>query len=111
MDRAYDRWEIFDTQLTTDLGEDHVPFVFEDSSGDIWVFWSLIKGINYDVWFKRFSHDGGWGRAMQLTTTTNLELLPFALEDKSGDIWVFWMNISMDFTSYNIWYKKLIPVI
>jgi hypothetical protein len=107
--RASDRWG-GDTQLTTDDGYDNSPFAIADSRGDIWVFWFSDRSGDFNVWYKHYGRDGGWGRAVQLTTAFEAEASPFALEDNSGDIWVFWGKSWVP-GYYEYWYKKLTPAI
>lgn len=76
----------------------------EDRNGDIWAFWQSTRNVHGDIYYNRYRCiDGTWdweGEA-QLTTSTTDNGFPFALEDRNGDIWVFWNN-GQGAISYNI---------
>jgi hypothetical protein len=95
-----------DTQLTTDLGGDYSPFALADRAGDIWVFWYSQRGTtDLDIRYKRYSHTSdSWGNDTQLTTDLGSDSAPFALVDRAGDIWVFWMSTRSG--KFDIWYKR-----
>jgi hypothetical protein len=77
----------------------------KDSYDDIWAFWSSLRSGNDDIWYKRYSHtSGSWGNDTPLTTDPTRDFDPFALVDRAGDIWVFW--ISGRSGNFNIWYKR-----
>jgi len=102
--RATSTWGS-DTQLTTDTQQDYYPFALEDSSGDLWVFWTSYRSGNADIWSKRYSRaTSAWGSDTQLTTDTQQDYQPFALEDSGGDLWVFWYSSRSG--NPNIWYKR-----
>lgn len=117
--RASDSWEAQDSQLTTDSQFDVEDFfAFEDSSGDIWVIWYTTTRTNSQIFYKRYSREGGWGLAVALATGAENDLYPFALEDAAGDVWVFWTQtppFTGDFetlySGWNVVYRKLIPAI
>jgi hypothetical protein len=71
--------------------DDTEPTAFEDSAGNVWVFWSLLRSGQWKIWYSR--HDGSsWGSPKPLTTATQPDREPYALFDPAngGRIWVFW---------------------
>jgi RPA family protein len=96
-----------ETRLTTDIGYDYDPVALQDPTGDLWVFWESYRSENMDIWYKRYSQaDSNWGTETRLTTDTANDYNPVALQDPTGDLWVFWQSYRSG--SLDIWYKKLI---
>lgn len=100
-----------DSRLTFDVGADYDHHVISDAEGRIWVFWRTNRSGNYDIWFKRgqlidygFGEYWQWESDTQLTTDTSYEVVPRAMIDKQGDVWVFWEKAVGDL--YQIWYKR-----
>ncbi len=52
---ANDKEEI---RLTTDLSRDNSPFIFQTSSGPLWLFWASTRDGNFELYFKTSSDDG-----------------------------------------------------
>lgn len=91
-------------QKLADSDVNGIPRSFEDSNGDIWMFWHSGKSGNYDIWCKRYSRaTASWENDLQLTTSASMDFIPFALEDRSGNVWVFWVSLRSG--NYDIWYK------
>lgn len=98
--------------LTSDPSSDINPFAFQDSSGDVWVFWQSQRGGgNSDIWYRRYNKVGGWGQELALTTNPLNDKDVFALQDSVGDIGVFWLREQQQRDYIDIWFKRLIPAI
>jgi hypothetical protein len=74
--------------LTT--ADDTEPSAFE-KGGETWVFWSSLRGGQWNIWYSRF--DGSnWGVPKALTSLSQPDREPFAIFDPAngGRIWLFW---------------------
>jgi len=92
------------TQLTFDTAPDYYPFALRHSSGDISLFWTSYRSGNYDIWYKRYSAaSDSWSADTQLSTGTGDDYESFALEDHSGNVWVFWYSYRGG--NNDIWYN------
>jgi phage tail-like protein len=66
------------------------PAAFEDSAGNLWLFWSSRRAGTWDIWYSALSA-AGWANPKQLTTGPLPDREPAALIDSAGGrIWVFW---------------------
>jgi len=86
-----------ETQLVKDPSDDWHSSIMQDSDGKIWVFWDsnriLYEGLpQTDIFYKVY--DGvSWSAELQLTTEPAEEDdMPFAVQDNSGTLWIFWMT-------------------
>ncbi|MGA1870552.1 MAG: DUF6519 domain-containing protein [bacterium] len=113
-------WWSGEIQLTE--GEAYIENInaFEDSNGDLWVFWqsySFISGeVKVNISCKRsIGGSASWGPPLKLITTEYSDIWRsyFAFEDSFKNIWLFWLNTEIIEEEYtkSIWYKKLITTI
>jgi hypothetical protein len=102
-----------DSQLTTSGDSDFGPRPMVSGGGDVWVFWySYNSGeSNYDIKYKRFTSDSGWGNTVRLTTASEYDVQPVAVEDVEGDIWAFWTRYATDLSSIYVMHQRLVPAI
>jgi hypothetical protein len=92
-------------QITTDARPDNEMFVLRAKNGDLWLFWSAIRNQDSsDIWYKTFSSTGGEQPETPLTADPGSNFTPFAMQDSSGGIWVFWKSSRSGRTG--IWYKR-----
>jgi hypothetical protein len=95
-----------ETQLNPDIGQCNRLFALEDSSGVIWVFGETSTNIDsHDIWYNRCVN-GKWEGAAQLKTDTVHDYLRFALEDRTGAVWVFWESFKDNHN--HIWYNRCV---
>jgi hypothetical protein len=92
--RDLDAWEE-DAPLTTTTGVDESPMALADRNGVIWVFWQSNRRGSFDIWYNRYDPAAGQWEENDLLVTQNgvsgvENIRPFALEDHTGEIWVFW---------------------
>jgi hypothetical protein len=93
-------------QLTTVTAADFSPNALYASNGDIWLFWFSSRSGNYRIWYKQYNQaTDTWGADTQLTTDTNDDIFPVAVEDSSRNIWVFWTSAG----SGEVWCKCYKP--
>jgi len=99
-----------DQQLTTHpLLETH-PFVIEDVSGKIFVFYEYRDGVTEDIWYKT-TEDGGntWSDYQELTTDVYSNGDPNAAIINS-EFWAMWHSDKSG--NMDIWMSKLsLPVL
>lgn len=103
-----DVWEPMHQLTAGGTAGDSQPFALEDRNGDIWVFWTSDRSGSPGIWYTRHTQSSPtdvWEPARQLTTGTADASQPFALEDKNGDIWVFWTSARSGW-SPSIWYAR-----
>ncbi len=96
-----------DTQITSGTAAKYYNNSFDDSQGDIWVFWQQQEGNTntYNLWAKRYSTSTGvWTGDIQLTSGTTNKYYLKAFDDNNGNVWFFWA--SQEGNIYNFWAKK-----
>jgi len=104
-------WLVFETELTS-VTEKKAPFALIDTHGDLLVFWETKDFPLSNYYYNRFNPHTGWGHSVQLSTVPARYGARCVLGDSHGDIWVFWnRTMGPEFSDFNIFYKKLIPVI
>ena len=70
--------------------DDAEPSAFEDSSGQVWLFFASRRSGSWNLWYTRFA-GGSWGVPKPLTAGLSPDREPSATIDlASGRIWVFW---------------------
>jgi Family of unknown function (DUF6519) len=92
--------------FTTDAGYHFNASGLKDQRGDLWVFWSAntADGTNYDLWCRSYSASTEtWGADTQLTSGPDSDFIAVPVEDKLGDIWVFWWRPTNSSQQSNIW--------
>ena len=92
--KIYD-WTLWtnDRRLLSDLGHDINPSIIQADNGTIWVFWASNRHDNYDIFYKTSSDNGdSWTGSLQLTTDTNDDTSPAAVQDRNGAIWLVWQR-------------------
>jgi Family of unknown function (DUF6519) len=78
------------------------PSGIEDRRGNIWVFWQGSVFGMHGIWYNRYLRASDtWERATRLTVPQLSDSEPFALEDRQGDLWVFWSRAGAE-----IWYLR-----
>jgi hypothetical protein len=84
--------------------DDTEPAAFEDSAGNVWLFWSSRRTGRWKIWYNRF--DGtNWGAAKILTTELDADREPAAVFDPvAARIWVFWSRRKSN-GLWNIFYR------
>ena len=82
-----------ETTLTTDVGVDVSPSIFQDVNGSIWVVWSSDRTGGYDLYYKTSSNGGlNWTDANRLTTGPALDKLPSITQTSDGNVWISWSS-------------------
>ena len=79
--------------LTTNaLVLDREPMTRMDSSGDIWLFWQRrISSSNRQLWYRIYRQSTRtWDAEVQVSTGTGRAQQPYAVEDATGNIWLFY---------------------
>ena len=64
------------------------PTAFEDSGGNLWLFWSSRRAGPWNIWYSALSA-AGWGNPKPLTTGLLPDREPAAVIDGASRIWVF----------------------
>lgn len=107
--RDLDDWEEADVQLTSDAGTNERPMALEDHTGVIWVFWQSDRRGSFDIWYNRYNPASEqWEENDSFVTQdSDTDIRPFALEDRNGEIWVFWHS-DRDGT-FGVWYNRHKP--
>lgn len=77
----------------TGTGEDAMrSAVAIDGQGRAWVFYSLQRSGNFDIYARSARADGSMGTEIRLTTDAGTDLFPVAASDASGRVWVAWQG-------------------
>ncbi len=67
------------------------PSLVVESNGGVAVAWHSFRGHNYDVYLRRRSVSGRWGRELRLTTAPTMDRHPVLALHKD-ELWVFYEN-------------------
>jgi hypothetical protein len=95
--RTSQNWED-ERQLTYNLGDDYLQFVFRDKSGNLWVFWQSYQEEQWATWYQYYHPLNGWSWETKLEDIIDGTLS--VIGDHQGDLWVFWN------TWQAFWYKR-----
>ncbi|MFQ6087739.1 MAG: exo-alpha-sialidase [Candidatus Methanofastidiosia archaeon] len=82
-------------QLTNHEFDSYGPVALNDNSGRIWVFWtSMMVGEYYEHKFYYSIFDGNWSEQMEIPVDNpSIFKLDSAVQDESGNIWVFFQAV------------------
>jgi hypothetical protein len=77
----------------TGSGEDAMrSAVAIDAQGRAWVFYSVQRSGNFDIYARSARADGSMSPEVRLTTDPGTDLFPVAATDSSGRVWVAWQG-------------------
>ena len=83
-----------DVQFTTNPDAwDGEPSIMQTRDGTIWVSWSSDNtlGGQYDIFYKKSSNNGAsWSSEKRLTTNSNDDYHPYAMQSQDLTIWFVW---------------------
>jgi len=83
------------------------PAACEDSTGNVWLFWSSRRTGAWNIWYSRFNGTN-WGNPKALTTGLSANREPVVLFDPDRQrIWVFWSRKKSN-SLWNIFYRSTI---
>jgi len=75
----------------TNTGEDAMRnAVAVDGQGRAWIFYSVQRSGNFDIYARNASANGTMSPEIQLTTDPGTDLFPVAATDSGGRVWVAW---------------------
>ena len=75
----------------TGTGEDAMrSAVAIDGQGRAWVFYSVQRSGNFDLYTRSARSDGSMSAEIRLTTDPGTDLFPVAATDAAGRVWVAW---------------------
>jgi photosystem II stability/assembly factor-like uncharacterized protein len=66
------------------------PFAIKDAFDQIHLFWSDSTPGNYDIYYKSFKPDSGWGNDTNLTQTPEHSTSPSISTDELQNVYLFW---------------------
>ena len=77
----------------TGPGEDAMrSAVAMDRQGRAWIFYSVQRGGNFDIYARNAAADGSMSSETRLTTDPGTDLFPVATTDAGGRVWVAWQG-------------------
>jgi hypothetical protein len=77
----------------TGTGEDAMrSAVAVDGQGRAWIFYSVQRAGNFDIYARSARADGTMSSEIRLTTDPGTDLFPVAASDASGRVWVAWQG-------------------
>ena len=77
----------------TGPGEDAMrTAVAIDGQGRAWIFYSVQRGGNFDIYARNAAADGSMSSEIRLTTDPGTDLFPVATTDAGGRVWVAWQG-------------------
>lgn len=69
----------------------YTPSIAIESNGGVAVAWHSFRDHNYDIFLRRRTAAGQWGREQRLTSAASMDRHPVLLSHKD-DLWVFYEN-------------------
>jgi hypothetical protein len=98
-----------DEALTTDPADDTEPIAFEDSGGDVWLFWNTDRGAAFpNIWLKRFrAAAGAWDADEEVINAAANDFQQVVMEDANTNLWLVWMSQRVPGKA-TVWRKRYI---
>ncbi|HEV2199575.1 MAG TPA: hypothetical protein VGR73_07130 [Bryobacteraceae bacterium] len=77
----------------TNTGEDAMrSAVAVDGQGRAWIFYSVQRSGNFDIYARSSAADGTMSPEIRLTTDPGTDIFPAAATDSGGRVWVTWQG-------------------
>lgn len=92
-------------QLTTFLGFDKNPQVFQAKNGTVWLLWCSSRMGSEDIFYMTTSDNGlHWSNVTQLTTDPASDKFPSITQAHNGSLWVAFSSDRADLGYSRIYY-------